>query len=77
MPKLVVVMAFDFGEDGELGPAGEPEEAQSEEQAVRKAKVLAQSHAGVLAWSRVANPNLGEYGEPVELFRHGEVAELE
>jgi len=76
-PKLIVVMAFDRGEDGELATVFGPAEQQSEERAVRTAKALVGKHAGVIAWSREANMALGEYGPPVELFRHGEVPDLD
>lgn len=77
MPKLIVVVAFDRGEDGELKEAFGPAEQQSEERAVRTAKGLASKHAGVIAWSREANPTLGEYGEPVVLFNAGDVPDME
>lgn len=77
MPKLIVVVAFDRGEDGELTEAFGPAEQQSEERAVRTAKGLASKHAGVIAWSREANPALGEYGEPVVLFTVGDVPDME
>ncbi|WP_394885947.1 hypothetical protein ACG873_00300 (plasmid) [Mesorhizobium sp. AaZ16] len=34
-------------------------------------------HAGVIAWSREANPALGEYGEPSTLFVSGDVPAME
>jgi len=77
MPKLIVVMAFDHDEDGELQVAFGPAEQQSEERAIRTAQALASKHAGVIAWSREANPALGEYGEPETLFQAGEVPEME
>ena len=73
VPKLIVIVAFDRGEDGDLAAAFGPAEQQSEERAVRTARGLALKHAGVIAWSREANPALGEYGEPVVLFTHGDV----
>lgn len=36
---------------------------------------LAGKHAGVIAWSREANPALGEYGEPTILFRQATVTD--
>lgn len=75
--KLIVVMAFDKGEDGELLPAFEPREMQSESRAMSEARMLAQRHVGVIAWSRDADPAMGDYGPPVELFRHGEVPDLD
>lgn len=77
MPKLMVVMAFDLDEDGELQPAFDPMEQQSEERAVRVAKDLAPKHAGVIAWSREANPMLGAYGDPTTLFVSGDVPDVE
>lgn len=73
-PKLIVVAAFDRDEEGELQPVqGYPAEFQSEDRAKRVAQGLASKHAGVIAWSREANPAIGEYGEPSVLFRHGDV----
>jgi hypothetical protein len=77
MPKLIVAAAFDRGEDGELLPAYGPAEQQSEERAVRVAKSLATTHAGVIARSREANPAIGEYGSPTTLFQAGEVLDME
>ncbi|MFU0502987.1 hypothetical protein [Pseudaminobacter sp. NGMCC 1.201702] len=77
MPKLIVVMAFDRDEEGELQPAFDPIEQQSEDRAIRAAKALAAKHAGVIAWSREANPTIGEYGEPTTLFLSGEVPDME
>lgn len=77
LPKLIVVAAFDRADDGELVAAYGPEQQQSEERAVRVAKSLATKHAGVIAWSREANPALGEYGEPAILFQAGDVPEME
>jgi len=72
-----VLAAFDKGEDGELVPAFEPREMPSEERAVREAKGMASRHVGVIAWSRPADPKLGEYGEPVLLFQFGDVPEMD
>lgn len=77
MPKLIVILAFDYDDEGNLLPAFEPQEASSEAAAINKSKTLAQKHAGVLAWSREAEPDVGEYGEPVELFRAGDVGEMD
>ncbi len=76
--RLVVVMAFDPDpETGEILPAMEPMQFDSEDRAVRKAKDLVTAHAGVIAWARAADPDIGEYGEPEELFRSGEIGEME
>ena len=76
-PKLIVVVAFDRGEDGELFPAFGPADQQSEDRAIRTAKGLAGTHIGVIAWSREADPSLGDYGPPTLLFTAGEVPDME
>ena len=76
-PRLIVVVAFDRGEDGELFPAFGPADQQSEDRAIRTARALAAKHAGVIAWSRKADPTLGEYGPPNTLFVSGDVPDME
>ena len=76
-PKLIVVVAFDRGEDGELFPAFGPADQQSEDRAIRTARALAAKHAGVIAWSREADPTMGEYGPPNTLFVSGEVPDMQ
>ena len=75
--KLIVLMAFDESADGELVPAFEPKQAETEDRAVRVARALSTRHAGVIAWARDADPAVGEYGPPVELFKHGKIPDLE
>ncbi len=77
MPRLVVVAAFDPDENGDMQTVSGPAEQQSEERAISAAKALAQKHAAVIAWSREANPALGEYGPPTTLFSHGPVPDME
>lgn len=74
---LIVLLAFDKGEDGELMPAFEPREMRDEGTAIRAAKEMAHRHVGVITWSRTADLVNGEFGEPVVLFQHGDVPELE
>jgi len=76
-PKLIVVTAFDRDEEGSLQTIYGPAEQQSEERAIRTAKALAGKHAGAIAWSREANPSVGEYGEPKTLFVGGDVPDME
>ncbi|UVK57490.1 hypothetical protein DBIPINDM_008466 (plasmid) [Mesorhizobium sp. AR02] len=76
-PKLIVVVAFDRCDDGELFTAYGPTDQQSEERAIRTAKALAGRHVGVIAWSRDADPALGEYGPPSVLFANGDVPDME
>ncbi|MER9713307.1 hypothetical protein NKJ13_24115 [Mesorhizobium sp. M0174] len=76
-PKLIVVVAFDRGEDGELFTAYGPTDQQSEDRAIRTAKALASNHVGVIARSRDANAALGDYGPPTVLFTNGDVPDME
>ncbi|KQZ97784.1 hypothetical protein ASD64_16380 [Mesorhizobium sp. Root157] len=77
MPKLIVVMAFDKDDDGNLLTAFGPADQRTEERAVTLARSLADKHVGVIAWSREANPDLGEYGPPTTLFTAGDVPDME
>jgi hypothetical protein len=76
-PKLIVVLAFDRDEEGTLGPAFEPMQFETEDRARRFARDISGKHAGVIAWSRQADPDMGDYGEPVELARFGDVPDME
>jgi len=75
--KLIVLLAFDRGEDGELLPAFEPREMPDERRAVQTAREMATRHPGVITWSRDADLKAGEFGPPVVLFQAGDVPELE
>ena len=77
--KLIVLMAFTRDEEGELQPAFEPREMQSEDRARSEARLMAATgkYAGVIAWSRDADPTLGEFGPPEVLAVYGEVPEME
>lgn len=75
--KLIVLMAFDRDQEGELQPAFEAREMPDEERAIRAARAMASRHAGVIAWSRPARPEIGEFGEPTELFRSGDIPDME
>lgn len=74
---LVVVMAFERTEDGELRPAIEAQQAPSEHSAIQRAKLMSRSYAGVIAWKRPADPDRGDFGEPEVLWQHGELPDLE
>ncbi len=50
--KLIVLLAFDKSEDGELLPAFEPRKMRDEGTAIRAAKDMANRHIGVITWSR-------------------------
>lgn len=73
LPKLIVVIAFDLNGDGQLETVFGPQDFQTEDRAIRTAQSLANTHRGVIAWSREANIHLGEYGPPTTLFVSGDV----
>ncbi|WP_246753057.1 hypothetical protein [Sinorhizobium sp. BG8] len=75
--KLIVLAAFDRNDEGCIIPAFDPRQIETEERAVRDAKVIATYHAGVVAWRRDADPNAGEYGPPIVLYQHGEIPDME
>lgn len=74
---LHVLMAFDRDDAGELRPAFEAMQMPSEHAAIMRAKLISSRHAGVIAWSRSAKPDEGEFGKPKELYRAGDVPNLE
>ena len=76
-PKLVVVMAFEDDGEGGLRPAFEPREHQSEQRAKIEAGSLVDAFPAVIAWSREARPDIGEYGVPTILFKYGELPDME
>jgi hypothetical protein len=77
IPKLIVLAAFDENDEGELVPAFNPYQVDTEEKARFKARAIAHAHAGVIAWSRTADLANGEFGDPEVLFQHGKIPEME
>jgi hypothetical protein len=75
--KLIVVIAFEDDGDGGPRPAFEPREFQSENRARTEAGSLVNTYPAVIAWSREARPDIGEYGEPEILFSFGPVPDME
>ena len=67
-----VLAAFVRGEDGEL-TAEPPVEMPSSTAAVSRARGMAATKAGVIAFSRTGDPEAGEFADAVVLFRAGEV----
>lgn len=74
---LIVFMAFERDEEGELRPAFEAQQVPSEHAAISRAKLMSRSYAGVIAWKRPAHPDIGEFGDPEVLWQHGDVPDLE
>ncbi|MEQ1955735.1 hypothetical protein [Mesorhizobium sp. CN2-181] len=68
MPKLIMVVAFDPDEHGNLQPIFGPAEQQNEECAIRTAMALSMKYPDVVAWTRQAD-EMGTYGNPTVLFR--------
>lgn len=66
-----VAMGFELV-DGEL-IAMDPAECQSSTQAISRARLLAASKAGAVAFSRTGDPELGEFADAVVLWQGGEV----
>jgi hypothetical protein len=79
LKTLVVLSAFVRDEEGELRPAFEPRELPSEDKARMDGRRMAAlgTYAGVIAWSRSADLINGEFGDPVVLFQHGELPDME
>ncbi|SDG75114.1 hypothetical protein [Pelagibacterium luteolum] len=75
--KLIVVIAFEDDGEGGMRPAFDPREFQSEDRAKREAGSLANHYPAVIAWSREAKPDIGEYGEPEVLFSSGPVPTMD
>ena len=69
-----VSIAFERDEQGDL-VALEPQESQTPSAAIARARSLAHSKAGAMAFSRTGDPNIGEFADAVVLFRQGDVAE--
>jgi hypothetical protein len=67
-----VAMAFERTEEGEL-VALDPTESQSSTQAISRARSLAMTKAGAVAFSRTGDPDIGEFADAVVLFTAGEV----
>lgn len=77
--KLIVLLAFIRNEEGELQTAFEPREVPSEDRAKMDARRMAAlgTYAGVITWSRSADLMNGVFGEPVILFQHGDVPDID
>ncbi len=67
-----VAMGFRRDEEGEL-TALDPVESQTHSAAVARARSLAQTNAGAIAFSRTGDPDVGEFADAVVLWQGGEV----
>ncbi|HEY8578204.1 MAG TPA: hypothetical protein VIL88_17900 [Devosia sp.] len=77
--KLIVLLAFVRDEEGELRSAFEPREMQSEDKAKMDARRMVGlgTYEGVIAWCRSADMVNGVFGDPVVLFQHGNIPDLD
>lgn len=75
--KLIAVEAFNRGASGALVEAIEPQYMTKEDAAIYTAQTLINDYDGVVAWSREANPAVGEGGPTIILFQYGTVPEFE
>ncbi|MFC7067491.1 hypothetical protein [Brucella rhizosphaerae] len=75
--RLIVVAAFDRNDDGELVSAFDPVAFDTEGRALRTARSLEGKHTGIVAWSREADPDIGEYGPPAIIYQYGEIPDME
>ena len=65
-------MGFERDEAGEL-VAMDPLEVRTSSAAVARARSLAATKAGAVAFSRTGDPELGDFADAVILFAQGEV----
>ena len=74
---LIVVQAFTRNEDGDIVPATEPREMPDAARAIARAKELSLEHTGAIAFSRIVNPDEGEFSDPTVLFSRGALPDLD
>ena len=67
-----VALPFDRNEEGVLVP-GEAVESPSHNGALSRARGLALKHTGALAFSRIGDPNIGEFRDAEVIAKFGEV----
>jgi hypothetical protein len=75
METVYIVQGFNTGKRGRVVP-DKPLTFKTSEEAVRRAARLGETCLGVIAFAQTADPELGEYSEPVILATHGEVPEM-
>lgn len=67
--KLIVVAAFDWGNDGQFVQSFGPVEQKTEESAIELAEALDRKHQCVVAWSRQVDTQPGQDGPLTILFQ--------
>jgi hypothetical protein len=71
-----VALPFVWSEDGEL-VAGEAQERQTSNAAVRTAQMLAVTSAGAVAFSRTGDPSTGDFGDAEIIRSFGTVPDVD
>ncbi|HEU0197856.1 hypothetical protein [Rhodanobacter glycinis] len=74
METIHVVQPFDHAKQGLK--AGQVLQFKTGDEAARRAALMADKHAGVIAYSMDVDEEGGDYGTPRVLFQSGEVPEL-
>ncbi|WP_320196436.1 hypothetical protein RMR10_016180 [Agrobacterium rosae] len=74
--KLIVLAAYKRDDEGNMVEAMEAKQMPTEDRAIREGKSFVSQYDGVLAWSRDADPDIGEYGPPTIIFKHGETPDM-
>ena len=75
METQYIVQGFVAGKRGRV-EALPPMAFKTEDEARRRAARLGETCQGVIAFAQSADPEAGEYADPIILERHGEVPEL-
>jgi hypothetical protein len=75
METIYIVQAFNTGKRGKV-VAEKPLTFKTADEARRRAAKLGEVSLGVLAYAQTADAEAGEYEDPVEISRHGEVPEM-
>ena len=73
MASKTIHVVVAFKQAGNVIEAEPPRIFHSAPAGEAAAKILSHSRLGVIAWSRYADPAIGEYGEPEELVRFGTI----
>jgi hypothetical protein len=73
----IAVVVFDLDESGQAVRAWETFPDGDEHDAIAEAKRAFPGHAGVLVWRRENNPAVGEEGEPIVVFKSGQIGDFD
>ncbi|SEO76875.1 hypothetical protein SAMN02800692_2024 [Luteibacter sp. UNC138MFCol5.1] len=75
METHYIVQGFTAGKRGRV-EALPPAAYKTEEEARRRATKLGETCLGVIAFAQTADPEAGEYADPIVLEQHGTVPDL-